>query len=87
MGTLGPHFHYDFGDPSMNLGIPQNNSISTIDTLRIYGCDGFLDAKITNNTSEVSGQLYTWEALHCLLLFGDLSVMVVNGATYCMSIA
>ena len=31
----------------------------------------------------------TWEALHGLLLFGDLSVMVVNGvdnATYCMSI-
>ena len=76
----------------MILGTPQNNSISTVNTLRIYGCDGFLDAKIANNTRriEVSGQLYTLEALHGLLLFGDLSVMVVKGfdnATYCMSIA
>ena len=22
MGTLGSHFHYDFGDPSVNMGTP-----------------------------------------------------------------
>ena len=23
LGTPGPHFHYDFGDPSVNMGGPQ----------------------------------------------------------------
>ena len=72
-----------FWGPFREFGDPQNNSISTVNTLRIYGCDGFLDAKIANNARriEVSGQLYTWEALHGagLVLFGDISVMVVNG--------
>ena len=66
----GPHFHYDFGGPFCEFGDPQNNSISTVNTLRIYGCDGF-DAKIANNTMriEVSGQLYTGEALSCTAYF------------------
>ena len=29
LGTPGPHFHYDFGDPSMNLGTPSIFTIST----------------------------------------------------------
>ena len=31
MGTPGPHFHYDFGDPSMNLGTPRYNSIFIVE--------------------------------------------------------
>ena len=42
MGTPGPYFHYDFGDPSMNFGDPQHNSLCTVDTQRFTGWHEFL---------------------------------------------
>ena len=41
MGTRGPHFHYDFGDPSMNLGTP-SITLCTVDTQRFSGWHEFL---------------------------------------------
>ena len=31
MVTPGAHFHYDFGDPSINLGTPQYNLIFIVE--------------------------------------------------------
>ena len=31
METPGPHFHYDFGDPSVNLGIPPCSSMFIVE--------------------------------------------------------
>ena len=31
LGTPGPHFHYDFGDPSMNMGTPQFSSMFIVE--------------------------------------------------------
>ena len=49
--TPGSHFHYGFGDPSVNLGTPSIAlySIFTVDTWRISGCHEFLDVSIAHN--------------------------------------
>ena len=31
LGTPGPHFHYDFGDPSVNMGTPQFSSMFIVE--------------------------------------------------------
>ena len=31
LGILGPHFHYDFGDPSVNMGTPQFRSMFVVE--------------------------------------------------------
>ena len=31
LGTPGPHFPYDFGDPSVNMGTPQFSSTFTVE--------------------------------------------------------
>ena len=48
IGTPGPHFHYNFGDHSVNLGTP-SITLFTIDTWRISGYHEFLDVNIAHN--------------------------------------
>ena len=57
LGTPGPHFYYDFGDP-------QRNSVFTIDTQRISGYNEFLDVNIAHNVRRSQWQIENSHRMH-----------------------
>ena len=52
MGTPGPHFHYDFGGPSMNMETPQFSSMFIVEIEE--------SAVAMNLLGQLSGEISGW---------------------------
>ena len=59
---MGPHFHFDFGDPSVNMGTPQFTSMLIVELKESAIAISFTGVRKAHNLllGEVSDWLEKW---------------------------